>query len=368
MAKLTKREKDRQTALRMAIDQFIKEAGIDDKYVPMFHEEVANAIAVAARKECEVKDKDGVVTCEIDPDTFAINISWNKLVVEEVENPSREIELAEAKKYKRSARIGDTVSIPVELDSLGRVAAQTVKHTIRQGVRKIEKIQVAEVFNDKIGEMVSAVVVKKTQSGDVIVKSYNKELLLPLKEQNKDEKLEAGDTIKIYIKDVREEENDIKVLISRIDDNLVKRLFEEEVTEIQDGLVEIRAIAREVGSRTKIAVYSADENVDPIGACIGVRGDRINRIISQLSGEKIDIVKHSDDPKEYISAALAPAKILGVEILDADMRSCRVTVPEDQLSLAIGNKGQNARLAARLTKWKIDIIALDGQFESMIQL
>lgn len=368
MAKLTKREKDRQAALRIAIDQFIREAGIEEKYIPMFHEEVANAIAVAARKECEVKDKDGVVTCEIDPDTFQINISWNKLVVEEVENPSREIDLQEAKKYKRGARIGDMVSIPVELDSLGRVAAQTVKHTIRQGVRKIEKIQVAEVFNDKIGEMVSAVVVKKTLSGDVIVKSYNKELLLPLKEQNKDEKLEAGDTVKIYIKDVKEEENDIKVLISRIDDNLVKRLFEEEVTEIQDGLVEIKAIAREVGSRTKIAVYSSDENVDPIGACIGVRGDRINRIIKQLSGEKIDIVKFSDDPKEYISAALAPAKILGVEILDEDMRSCRVTVPEDQLSLAIGNKGQNARLAARLTRWKIDINALDGQFESMIQL
>lgn len=368
MAKLTKREMDRQVALRQAIDLYIQEAHIDEKYISMFYEEIANAIAVAARRECEVKDKDGVVTCEIDRETFAVNISWNKLVVEEVENPSREINLVDAKKYRRGAKLGEMVAIPVELDSLGRVAAQTVKHTIRQGVRKIEKLQTAEVFSDKIGEIVSATVVKKTQSGDVVVKSFNRELLLPLKEQNKDEKLECGDIIKIYIKEVRDEENDVKVLISRIDDNLVKRLFEEAVTEIQDGLVEIRAIAREAGSRTKIAVMGTDENVDPIGACIGVRGDRINRIIKQLSGEKIDIVKYSDDPREYISAALAPAKILGVEILDEAGRSCRVTVPEDQLSLAIGNKGQNARLAARLTKWKIDINALDGQFESMIQL
>ncbi len=368
MAKLTKREMDRQEALKNAIDLYIKEANIEEKYIPMFYEEIANAIAVAARRECEVKDKDGVVTCEIDPQTFAVHIYWNKLVVAEVENPSREIEEADAKKYKKNAKIGDMIAIPVELDSLGRVAAQTVKHTVRQGVRKIDKLQTAEVFSDKVGEIVTAVVVKKTQGGDVIVKSFNRELLLPLKEQNKDERLECDDIVKIYIKEVRVEENDVKVLISRIDDNLVKRLFEEAVTEIQDGLVEIKAIAREAGSRTKIAVYASDENIDPIGACIGVKGDRINRIIKQLSGEKIDVVKYSEDAKEYISAALAPAKILGVEILDETTKSCRVTVPEDQLSLAIGNKGQNARLAVRLTKWKIDIVALDGQFESMIQL
>ena len=216
--------------------------------------------------------------------------------------------------------------------------------------------------------MTAKVISVNPATGDATVEIAKSEALLPKKDQIPGERLNVGDLIKIYVVDVKETEKGPKVILSRINTGLVKRLFEQEVPEIYDGTVEIKSVSREAGSRTKIAVWSQDANIDPIGACIGPKGSRVNAIIDLLGGEKIDIVKYSDDPKAYIGAALSPAEIVSVEVLDETEKTCRVTVPEAQLSLAIGNKGQNARLAARLTGWKIDIKPYYGDYQPMIQL
>lgn len=348
---------------RDAIMLFQKEKGISED---LLCEKICNAVAVAARKEFGVKEG---IFCEIDPKTYELRIYMHKTVCEEVLDPATELTVEEAQEFKPGAVIDDDVVVPLQLANLGRIAAQTVKHTVRQGVREIEHEQVLREFRSKNKEIVTAKVVNVDPvTGDATVSIAKSETLLPKKEQIPGEKLVVGSLIKIYIVDVRETEKGPKIMVSRVHTGLVKRLFEQEVTEIYDGTVEIKSVSREAGSRTKIAVYSKDENIDAIGSCIGPKGARVNKIIELLGGEKIDIVKYSEDPKEYIGAALAPAEIVSVEIVDEDERSCRVTVPEAQLSLAIGNKGQNARLAARLTGWKIDIKPLYGTYQPMIQL
>ena len=218
-------------------------------------------------------------------------------------------------------------------------------------------------------DIVSAKIVSiNPQTGDATVEINGRECLLPKKDQIPNERLVPGAFTKVYIADVKSTEKGPKVMLSRVNPGIVRRLFEQEVPEVYDGSVEIRSIAREAGSRTKIAVSSKDENVEPIGSCIGPKGSRINQIIQPMGGEKIDVVKYSDNPVEFISAALSPAEIVSVEIVDEETRSARVTVPENQLSLAIGNKGQNARLAARLTGWKIDIKPYYGNYQPMITL
>ncbi len=342
------RECARQMDLRNAILRFQKERGLDPD---LFIEKICGAIATAARKEFGVKSG---IFCEIN-ENFDIYICQRKTVVEEVEDPDSEITLEDALAHKPDALLGDVLEWPLHLDDLGRIAAQSVKHIIRQGGREIENEQVLKNFQSRNNEIVTARVISvNPQTGDATVDISGSEALLPKKDQVPGETLRDGDYIKIYIVDVKESPKGPKVILSRVNVGLVRRLFELEVPEIFDGTVEIRAIAREAGSRTKIAVSAADKNVDPIGACIGPKGERVNRIIDMMGGEKIDIVRYSDIPREFISAALAPAEIVSVEI-DETARSARVTVPEHQLSLAIGNKGQNARLAARLTGWKIDI-------------
>ena len=356
------RETARQMDLKNAILRYQKEKGLDPD---LFIEKICNAIATAARKEFGVK---GGIYCEINED-FDIYICQRKTVVEEVEDPDTEISLDEAVTKKSDALLGDVIETPMQVDDLGRIAAQSVKHIIRQGVREIENEQVLKNFQSRNNEIVTArVIAVNSQTGDATVDISGSEALLPKKDQVPGETLREGDYVKIYIVDVKESPKGPKVILSRVNVGLVRRLFELEVPEIYDGTVEIRSIAREAGSRTKIAVYAADKNIDPIGACIGPKGERVNRVIDQMGGEKIDIVRFSDVPRDFISAALAPAEIVSVEIVDETARVARVTVPEHQLSLAIGNKGQNARLAARLTGWKIDIKPYFGDYQPMIQL
>lgn len=252
----------------------------------------------------------------------------------------------------------------LDTKDFGRIAAQTAKHVIRQGIRDAEKGQIMMEFQSKQQELVTAKVLSVDPiTGNATLEIGKAEAILPKGEQVPDEELTVGELIKVFIVDVRDTEKGPKAMISRTHQGLVKRLFETEVPEIYDGTVTINAISREAGARTKMAVSSKDENVDAIGACIGPRGSRVNKIVELLGGEKIDIVNYSEDPKQFVAAALAPANVLSVEIPDSEVKSCVVTVPDNQLSLAIGNKGQNARLAARLTGWKIDIKPESGFYE-----
>ncbi len=337
------------TALRDAIAIFQKEKGISED---LLIDKICLAVATAAKKEFGGRNN---IICEIDSE-YELHLFHRRTVVEEVLDPDNELTPEEAAGLRENAVPGDVIDEPLRLDNLGRIAAQSVKHIVRQGVREIEREQILRDFSSKEKEVVTAKVVSVNPvNGDATVEIAGNEALLPKKDQIPGETLKAGDLVKIYISKVLSTDRGPKVMLSRIDPDLVRHLFEQEVPEIGDGSVEIRGVAREAGSRTKIAVYSRDENVDPVGACIGPKGSRVNAVIGMLGGEKIDIIKYSDDPRAFIGAALSPAEIVEVEILSDAERSCRVTVPESQLSLAIGNKGQNARLAAHLTKWKIDI-------------
>ncbi|MEG2088364.1 MAG: transcription termination factor NusA, partial [Angelakisella sp.] len=227
---------------------------------------------------------------------------------------------------------------------------------IRQGIREAEKGLLLQEYQSRQHDIVTATVLKSDpKRGNITLEIGSSEVVLPKSEQVPTEEFRDGQRVRVYVVDVQNGEKGPRLVISRTHPGLVKRLFEMQVPEIYDGVVEIKAISREAGSRSKLAVYSRDENVDPVGACIGPKGARVSSIVDELGGEKIDVVKYSDDPAEFVAAALSPATVLGVEVVDTALRSCRVTVPDHQLSLAIGNKGQNARLAAKLTGWKIDI-------------
>lgn len=333
-----------------AVQLLEKEKGIPSEYL---YQQISSAIIVALRRDYNGKD---VVFCEIKPETYEMNIFIRKNVVSEIDDPDTDILPEAAKQYKKSAKPGDIIEIPVDTKRFGRIAAQTVKHVIRQGIKEAEKGQILEEFQSKQQELVTAkVLIVDPVTENATVEIGKAQAVLPRSEQVPNEELQAGDLIKIYVVDVKETERGPKVMISRTHPGLVKRLFETEVPEIYDGLVEIKSVAREAGSRTKIAVFSNDENLDPVGACIGQRGTRVGKVVELLGGEKIDIIKYSEDPREFIAASLAPSEVISVDIDGEVANACRVIVPDDQLSLAIGNKGQNARLAAKLTGWKIDI-------------
>ena len=273
-----------------------------------------------------------------------------------MEYSDTEMLLEDALKINKNAALGEPVEIPLDTHKFGRIAAQTAKHVIRQGIRDAERGQTLQEFQSKNQELVTALVQTVDPiSGNATVTIGDKEAILPKAEQIPGETVTEGQHLKIFVVDVRETEKGPKILISRTHSGLVKRLFETEVPEIYDGTIEIKSISREAGSRTKIAVWSKDDDVDPIGACIGPKGTRVAKIVDELCGEKIDIVKYSEDPVAFISESLSPAKVVSVEIDPDGAKSCHVSVPDVQLSLAIGNKGQNARLAAKLTGWKIDI-------------
>ena len=340
-----------------AVQMLEKEKGIPAEYL---YEKIQNAIIVALRKDYNGKD---VVSCEIDPENYEMNVFVRKNVVDEIDEDT-DITVADAQQYKPGAEAGDIIEIMLDTKDFGRIAAQTAKHVIRQGIRDAEKGQIMMEFQSKQQELVTAKVLSVDPiTGNATLEIGKAEAILPKGEQVPGEELTVGELIKVFIVDVRDTEKGPKAMISRTHQGLVKRLFETEVPEIYDGTVTINAISREAGARTKMAVSSKDENVDAIGACIGPRGSRVNKIVELLGGEKIDIVNYSEDPKQFVAAALAPANVLSVEIPDSEVKSCVVTVPDNQLSLAIGNKGQNARLAARLTGWKIDIKPESGFYE-----
>ncbi|MBR0542199.1 MAG: transcription termination/antitermination protein NusA [Clostridia bacterium] len=335
-----------------------KEKGVPAEYL---YEKISNAIVVAVRKDYGGKD---VISCEIEPEKSEMNVYYCRTVVEEVEDPDAEISLEEAQQIKKKYKLGDIVKVKLTKKDFGRIAAQTAKHVIRQGIRDAEKDQILQDFQSKNQELVTAKVQRiDPVTGNVTLEIGKAEAILPKAEQLPDDSFYEDELIKVFIVDVKQTEKGPKAMISRTHPGLVKRLFEMEVPEIYDGTVTIDSVSRDAGSRTKLAVHSKDEDVDAIGACIGPRGARVNKIVEILGGEKIDIVNYSENPEEFIAAALAPANVLKVEIEDAENHVCHVTVPDHQLSLAIGNKGQNARLAAHLTGWKIDIKPESGFYE-----
>ena len=323
-------------------------------------EKIADAIVVAARKDFGGRE---IVSCIIDTEKEIFAVWARKEIVEEVEDRFCQITKEEAAKIDPKSIEQGFVDIPLDPKKFGRVVAQYSNNNFRQGVRDVERGQTLAEFQSKTKELVTAVVQRvDPKTGNASLTIGTKEATLPKAEQVPDEVLKEGDHIKVYIVDVKETERGPRVMLSRTHPGLVKRLFETEVPEIFDGIIEIKSVSRQAGSRTKLAVYSADEEIDAVGACIGQRGARVNKIVEELNGEKIDIVKYSEDPTLFISEALSPAKVLTVEIESEEPKVCHVTVPDAQLSLAIGNKGQNVRLAAKLTGWKIDIRPESGYY------
>ena len=337
-----------------AIAQIEEEKGIKKGYMM---EKITQALISAYRRDHEgVGDN---LTVEANEETGVVRMFQKKEVVEEVDNPGTEISLEEARLTLPRVELGDTIRIEVKPKNFGRIAAQTARQVIIQGMREAERGMIYDEFSSKEHEILTGVVTRvDPRSGAVSLRigsgSEATEAFLAPGEQVKGEAYLEGMRLRVYVVEVRRSTKGPQVLISRTHPGLVKRLFELEVPEIYDGTVEVKSIAREAGSRTKLAVWSADPDVDPIGACVGPRGQRVNNIVEELKGEKVDIIKWSEEPAEYIAAALSPADVVSVAVRE-EGKACRVVVPDDQLSLAIGKEGQNARLAAKLTGWKIDI-------------
>jgi N utilization substance protein A len=307
------------------------------------------------------RDHEGVenVIVDVDEEKRDLRMYVQKDIVEEVEFPGTQISLEEAKAISAKYELGGVVNLPVENVEFGRIAAGNGKQVIIQGLREAEHGMVYDEFSSKQHEILTGVVSRvDPRSGNVMLHigagNEATDAVLSTSEQVPGEVLTEGQHVKVYLVEVRRTTRGPQVLVSRTHPNLVKRLFELEVPEIYDGTVEVKSIAREAGSRTKMAVWSADENVDPIGACVGPKGQRVGNVVAELQGEKIDIIQYSEDPTAFIAAALAPSDVTEVQ-LSEEGKGCRVIVPDDQLSLAIGKSGQNARLAAHLTGYKVDI-------------
>ena len=339
-----------------ALELLEKERGIPQTFMM---EKIIQAITTAYKRDHEGVEN---VIVDVDEEHQDLKMFVQKNVVDEEDyvDPPNEMTLEEAKALSARYEIGDVVNIPVDKMEFGRIAAGNGKQVIIQGLREAERGKVYDEFNSKQHEILTGVVTRiDPRNGAASLRigtgAETTEALLLAGEQVPGEPLEEGMHIKVYVVDVRHSTRGPQVLISRTHPGLVKRLFELEVPEIFDGSVEVRSIAREAGSRTKMAVWSREENVDPIGACVGPRGQRVAAIVDELRGEKIDIIKYSEDPAEFIAAALAPADVVEVRMAEEGVKACRCVVPDDQLSLAIGKEGQNARLAARLTGYKIDI-------------
>ena len=336
-----------------ALAMLEKERGIPQNFMMS---KIIQALTTAYKRDHEGVEN---VIVDVDEEKRDLRMYVQKEVVEEVENPGTQISLEAARAISAKYEVGSIVNLPVTNVEFGRIAAGNGKQVIIQGLREAEHGMIYDEWGSKQHEILTGTVQRIDQrNGNVILRigqgNEATEAMLPLSEQVSGETLREGQLVKVYLVEVRRTTRGPQVLISRTHPGLVKRLFELEVPEIYDGTVEIRSIAREAGSRTKLAVWSEDENIDPIGACVGQRGARVNAIVDELRGEKIDIIKWSEDPAEFIAAALSPAEVVSVT-LSAEGKACRVVVPDDQLSLAIGKEGQNARLAARLTGYKIDI-------------
>ena len=332
-----------------AVQMLAQEKGIPEDYL---YEKISAAIVVAAKHDYNGKD---IVHCDIDPEKQRFKVYVTKNVVEEVEDPDTDLTLEEAQAIKKSAKVGKTIDIPLKTKEFGRIIAQTAKHVIRQGIREAERGKLMEEFQSKNQELISAKVLRVDPvTGNATLEIGKNEAVLPKAEQVPGEELVENSLIKIFVVDVKDGSKGPKIMISRTHPGLVRRLFEQEVPEIFDGTIEIKSVSREAGSRTKIAVWSNDPDVDAVGACVGMNGARVGAVVNELHGEKIDIINWDENPAILIENALSPAKVIAV-MADPDEKTALVVVPDYQLSLAIGKEGQNARLAARLTGFKIDI-------------
>lgn len=316
---------------------------------------VISAMEDAIQKAAKTRyGSENEIKAEIDPKTGQTNLARLLEVVEVVENEAVEIDLPSARKKNKEAEIGDFISEELPPIEFGRIAAQSAKQVIFQKVRDAERDRQFEEFKDKIGEVISGIV-KRVEYGNVIVDLGRNEAIIRRDELIPRESFRSGDRVLAYILDVRRELRGPQIFLSRTNNQFMAKLFMQEVPEIYDGIVEILSVARDPGSRAKIAVYTSDNSIDPVGACVGMRGSRVQSVVNELQGEKIDIVKWSPDVATFVISSLAPAEATKV-VLDEDIERIEVVVPEDHLSLAIGRRGQNVRLASQLTKWDIDIL------------
>lgn len=331
-----------------ALNQLQKEKNIEKEVIM---QAIEDSLVAACNRDF---GKNAIVKVNMDRETGDISVFVEKTVVEEVEDPATEISLEDAKMRDFHYDLGDVVNIEVTPKNFGRIAAQHARSVIVQKIKEEERRVLFEHFSHKEKDIVTGVVQRYNGKNICISLDDKTDAVLTEKEQVKGEVFHPTDRIKLYIIEVKDTNKGPKILVSRTHPELVKRLFEKEVAEVYDGTVEIKSIAREAGSRTKIAVASNDPNVDPVGACVGINGARVNAIVNDLKGEKIDIITWSDDPAVLIENALSPSNVVSVDV-DTEEKSARVVVPDYQLSLAIGKEGQNARLAAKLTGYKIDI-------------
>ena len=313
-------------------------------------EAIESSLLIACKNHFGKADN---VTVSIDPETCEYHVLAAKTVVEEVTDPVEQISLAEAKDIDGHYEVGDVVQIEIQSKDFGRIATMSAKNTILQKIREEERKAIFNEYYTLEKDVVTGIVQRRV-GRNISINLGKADALLTENEQVRGEHLHPNDRVKVYVLEVKEAPKGTRILVSRTHPELVKRLFEEEVSEVRDGIVEIKSIAREAGSRTKMAVWSEDVDVDAVGACVGVNGSRVNAVVSELRGEKIDIIEWNENPAILIEHALSPAKVISV-IADGDEKTAKVVVPDYQLSLAIGKEGQNARLAARLTGYKIDI-------------
>lgn len=345
--------------LVLALEELENEKGIQKAYLI---EAIETALVTAYKRNFDSAENVKVV---MDRDTGAAHLYAVKEVVEAVEDSKLQISLDEAKTISKKLEIGDSVDIEMVPKDFGRIAAQTAKQVIIQKLREAEREIIYTEFNDRKGEIVSGLV-QKADSNIVVMDLGKLEGIMPAKEQIPTEKYRVNDKIKGYVLDVvKGLKGTPQVIVSRACPDYVRKLFEFEIPEIYEGLIEIKSVSRDPGYRSKVAVYSNNENIDPVGSCVGQKGVRIQNIINELNGEKIDVIEWNADPSIYIASALLPAQVMAVDIKEEE-KFAQVIVPDDQLSLAIGKSGQNARLAAKLTNWKIDIKS-ESQFREMIE-
>jgi N utilization substance protein A len=335
-----------QEILRI-IEQISREKGIEKDVLLAG---VEAAVLSAAKRRYGPAES---LQARFNPQSGTLELTIAKTVVAQLKDPKSEIALEQARAYDLEAKVGDVMPIPLEMEGFGRIAAQTAKQVIIQKVREAERDIIYNEYKGREGELVNGVI-QRFEKGDIILDLGKTEALLPRKEQSTRETFQRGERVRAYILEVRKGTSGPQIIASRTHPGLVERLFEMEVPEIYEGIIEIKGAVREPNGRAKIAVYSRDRAVDPIGACVGMRGVRVQSVVQELRGEKIDIVQWSDDPATFVGNALSPAKIYKINV-NPDGRAMEVIVEDDQLSLAIGKKGQNVRLAAKLTKWRLDI-------------
>ena len=332
----------------LALEELERQKGISqDEFIAALE----NAMSIAYKK---MQGASGDISIKLNPEKKSITINSVRTVVEEVTDPDKEISVEEARETKKSYKAGDLFTVEIKSKDFGRIASQTARQVLTQKLREIERENTVNEFEDKEGELMTCTV-RRIENGNVYVEVGANQIegVLTPRDQVPNEKYEPNQKLNVFVKKVKNSLKGAQIMVSRSANGLVRRLFENEVPEIKQGVVQIKSIAREPGQRTKIAIWSEDPTVDAVGACVGNKGSRVNAIVAELGGEKIDIIPWSENPLEYISMALSPARV--IKVIQTGDNSAMAVVPDDKLSLAIGRSGQNARLAVRLTDWKIDV-------------